>query len=116
MRNEQLGTPRVTAVLLGIFGAVALFITVVGISGTLALAEAQRSREIGLRIALGATRKTILREVLRRGMAPVLVGLGLGVAASLVVNRAFAQMIFVSSQMTFRRLPPSLRSFPSLAS
>jgi predicted permease len=94
MRSDQLGTPRVTALLLGLFAAVALFITVVGISGSLALAVAQRSREIGLRIALGATRPIILGEVLRRGMAPVLIGLGLGIAASLFADRALAQLIF----------------------
>ena len=94
MRNAQLGTPRVTATLLGLFAAVALFITVVGISGTLALAVSRRAKEIGIRIALGATKSDIVREVLRQGMMPVLVGVAMGAVASLLATRTLAQMIF----------------------
>ena len=57
LRSLQLGTPRITATLLGMFAALALFITVVGVSGTLALAVAHRTKEIGIRIALGAPKK-----------------------------------------------------------
>lgn len=94
MRAAQLGTPRVTATLLSLFAAVALFITIVGVSGTLALAVARRSREIGIRMALGATRHNILRVVLLQGMAPVLAGLVLGLLAALLATRAMAHMIF----------------------
>ena len=94
MRNSQLGTPRVTATLLGLFAAVALFITIVGISGTLALAVARRSKEIGIRIALGATKTNILRDVLRQGMVPVVIGLGAGAVGALFATRAMTQMIF----------------------
>lgn len=94
MRAMQLGTPRVTAMLLTLFAAVALFITIVGVSGTLALAVARRSREIGIRMALGATRENILRVVLLQGMIPVLAGLALGVFVSLFATRAMAQMIY----------------------
>ena len=62
LRSLQLGTPRITATLLGMFAALALFITVVGVSGTLALAVAHRTKEIGIRIALGAPKKEILRN------------------------------------------------------
>ncbi len=94
MRAGQLATPRVTASLLTLFAAVALFITIVGVSGTLALSVARRSREIGIRMALGATRENILRVVLRQGMSPVLAGLGIGLVVSLFATRAIAQMIF----------------------
>lgn len=94
MRSAQLATPRVTASLLTLFAAVALFITIVGVSGTLALSVARRSREIGIRMALGATRENILRVVLRQGMTPVLAGLGIGLLVSLFATRAIAQMIF----------------------
>lgn len=94
MRAAQLGTPRVTAMLLTLFAGVALFITIVGVSGTLALAVARRSREIGIRMALGATRENILRVVLRQGMIPVLAGLVLGALVSLFATRLMAQMIF----------------------
>jgi ABC-type antimicrobial peptide transport system permease subunit len=79
---------------LGLFAAVALFITIVGISGTLALSVARRSKEIGIRMALGATKTNILRDVLQSGMRPVLVGLAVGAAGALVATRGMAQLIF----------------------
>ena len=94
IRSAQLGTPRVTSVLLSLFAAVALFITIVGISGTLALSVARRSKEIGVRIALGATRQNILRNVLTRGLFPVLIGLGAGLLAAAFATRVLASMLF----------------------
>jgi predicted permease len=94
LRSQQLGTPRVTATLLGLFAVVALFITIVGISGTLALSVARRSKEIGIRMALGATRAHILSDVLRKGMGPVLAGMALGAAGALLATRGMAQLIF----------------------
>jgi putative ABC transport system permease protein len=94
LRSAQLGTPRVTAILLGIFAGVALFITVVGVSGTLALAVARRTKEIGIRIALGATKEQILRNVLARSMAPVAAGIAAGAAAAMVSTRLLATMLF----------------------
>lgn len=94
LRSEQLGTPRVTATLLGLFAAVALFITIVGISGTLALSVARRSKEIGIRMALGASRANILFDVLRKGLSPVLVGMFMGIGGALVTTRGMAQLIF----------------------
>jgi predicted permease len=94
LRSAQLGTPRVTSMLLSIFAAVALFITIVGVSGTLALSVARRSKEIGIRIALGATKQNILTNVLTRGMLPVLTGLALGSLAAAFATRALAKILF----------------------
>ncbi|HMF54239.1 MAG TPA: ABC transporter permease, partial [Edaphobacter sp.] len=94
LRSAQLGTPRVTSALLGIFAAVALFITVVGVTGTLGLSVSRRTKEIGIRIALGATRREILLNVLRRGMAPVLVGIVVGAVAAVFSTRLLASMLF----------------------
>jgi putative ABC transport system permease protein len=94
LRSAQLGTPRVTALLLGLFAAVALFITVVGVSGTLALAVAHRTKEIGIRMALGATKKQILRNILMRGMAPVITGIAVGAVVAIVSTRLLASMLF----------------------
>jgi len=94
VRNLELGTPRLTATLLGLFAAVALFITIVGVSGTLALSVARQTKEIGIRIALGATREQILRSVLRRGMSPVIAGLALGIAAAMFSTRVLSGMLF----------------------
>ena len=84
----------VCTILLGLFAVVALFITIVGVSGTLALSVARRSKEIGIRIALGATREMILRNVLARGMAPVLAGLAIGAAAAIFATRLLASLLF----------------------
>jgi predicted permease len=94
LRSAQLGTPRVTSMLLSIFAAVALFITLVGVSGMLALTVARRSKEIGIRIALGASKQNILRNVLTGGMVPVLTGLVFGSVAAAFATRALAKMLF----------------------
>jgi putative ABC transport system permease protein len=94
LRNAQLGTPRVTALLLGLFGGIALFITIVGVSGTLALSVARRTKEIGIRIALGAPKGEILRNILVRGMAPVLAGIVVGAVIAILSTRLLADMLF----------------------
>jgi predicted permease len=94
LRSAQLGTPRVTATLLGLFAIVALFITIVGVTGTLALAVARRSKEIGIRIALGATREKILRNVLVQGMWPVIAGVAAGGVAAVFATRLLASLLF----------------------
>jgi predicted lysophospholipase L1 biosynthesis ABC-type transport system permease subunit len=87
LRNAQLGTPRVTTILLGIFAGVALFITVVGVTGTLGLSVSHRTKEIGIRIALGAPKHEILLDVLLRGMMPVLVGIASGGVGAILTTR-----------------------------
>lgn len=94
LRDTQLGTPRVTAVLLGLFATVALFITTVGISGALALSVAQRTKEIGVRMALGATKGVILRNILFRAMMPVLLGVAVGVALAAISTGLLASLLF----------------------
>jgi ABC-type antimicrobial peptide transport system permease subunit len=94
LRSAQLGTPRVTATLLGLFAAVALFITIVGVSGTLALAVGRRTKEIGIRIALGASKAEILRNVLLPGMIPVIAGIAAGAVAASICTRLLANMLF----------------------
>jgi predicted permease len=94
IRSAQLGTPRVTSMLLSTFAVVALFITLVGVSGTLALSVARRSKEIGIRMALGATKQNILKDVLTRGMTPVLMGLALGSLVAAFATRALVKLLF----------------------
>jgi predicted permease len=110
LRSLQLGTPRVTATLLGMFAALALFITIVGVSGTLALTVAHRTKEIGIRIALGAPKKEILRNILARGMAPVIAGIAVGTVAALFATRLLATMLFSISPND----PPTLGSIAIL--
>ncbi len=94
LRSAQLGTPRITSILLGTFASVALFITLVGVTGTLGLSVTHRTKEIGLRIALGATRRQILFNVLRHGMAPVAAGIAGGAIAAALSAGVLSSMLF----------------------
>ena len=85
---------RFTAVLLGLFAAVALSLAVMGIYGVLSFAVAQRTGEIGIRMALGAGRGRVLALVLRDGALLAVVGLVIGVAAALVLTRVLRTMLY----------------------
>jgi putative ABC transport system permease protein len=86
--------PRLNATLLAIFAGVALLIAAVGTYGVLAYSVSQRTREIGLRIALGAQRGRVLRLVVHGGMTMALAGIGIGVACALGVSRVLATLVF----------------------
>jgi predicted permease len=87
--------PRRTSMLLAnAFGAVALFLATLGIYGVLAYLVAQRTREIGIRVALGSTRGSILKLVLREGLQLVAIGLLLGIIGALFMQRAIANEIY----------------------
>ena len=94
--DDSVASPRLTAWLLGLFAVVALVITAAGISGVMALAVTQRTREIGIRLALGATRTKIVTMIMRQGMTLVLVGLVLGVAGALALNGLIASLLFAT--------------------
>jgi putative ABC transport system permease protein len=96
--------PRLNAMLLAIFAAVALAIAALGVYGVLAYSVTQRTREIGLRMALGAPRAAVVRLVVREGMTVGLAGVGAGIAAALALSRALAGLVFgvpVRDPMTF---------------
>jgi ABC-type antimicrobial peptide transport system permease subunit len=76
------GPFRIAARLLTLFGSLALLLAAIGIYGTLTHFVADRAREVGVRMALGATRAKVLRLVIRRAMVPVALGLAIGVAAA----------------------------------
>ncbi len=86
--------PRLNTILLAVFAGLALVIAAVGIFGVLTYSVNRRTREIGVRMALGAQRSTVLGFVVREGMVVSLAGIGAGLAASLVVNRALATLVF----------------------
>ena len=86
--------PRLNAVLLAIFASVALLIAAIGIYGVLSYSVSQRTREIGLRMAMGAQRSVVTRMVVREGMLVALAGIAAGVAGALAVSRALAVLLF----------------------
>ena len=85
---------RLLSSLLVLFGALALVLAGVGIYGVIAFLVAERRREIGVRMALGAESGRILREVVGRGMRPVAIGLALGLGAALLLGRAVGGMFY----------------------
>jgi predicted permease len=86
--------PRHATALLGALAALALLLAAVGIYGAIAYSVAERTGEMGVRMALGAGRADILRMVLRQGIAMALVGIGIGLAVSLALTRLLAGLLY----------------------
>ena len=92
--TTQLAAPKLTAALLGIFALVALAITLAGIGGVIGTSVSQRTRELGLRMALGATRRSVLRAVLRQGLVLTAAGVVLGAVAAFFFTRLLAGFLY----------------------
>jgi ABC-type antimicrobial peptide transport system permease subunit len=94
VRTRALAPPRLIATLLGLFAVLALVITAAGIAGVLAFSVNQRTQEIGIRMALGASRGAVLGMVLRQGLTLVLIGLAGGTIAALFLVRLMKQVLY----------------------
>jgi putative ABC transport system permease protein len=92
--SESLGQSRYRGVLLGIFAIVALILAAVGIYGVIAYAVSQRTRELGIRIALGASKRDIFRLVVWQGMILSVIGVAAGVGASLALTRFLSSLLY----------------------
>jgi putative ABC transport system permease protein len=90
----SLARPRVNAAVLGAFALAALLLAAVGIYGVVAYGVVQRTRELGIRVALGAGGGNLLSLVIRQGMTPVLVGMLIGLAAALAGGRVLRSLLF----------------------
>ena len=91
--DRQLVSPRFNMMLMGVFGSVALLLAAIGIYGVISYSVAQRTREIGIRVALGANERDVIRSIVVRGMAPVIVGVALGLAAAFSLTRVLVSLL-----------------------
>jgi putative ABC transport system permease protein len=121
--EEFLGTAllpqRVAATLLGIFGLLGLALAAVGLYGVMAYTVSQRTREIGIRMALGARADDVRRMVVRQGMTLTLVGLGVGLVLALAATRLVSSLLFgisATDPLTFAAVVLILAAVASVAS
>jgi putative ABC transport system permease protein len=94
VKEESLGEDRYTMVLFACFASVALLLAAVGIYGLMAFAVSQRISEIGLRLALGASRVNVIGLVLKEALLLAAIGLGIGLAGSVFVGRAMSSTLY----------------------
>lgn len=98
---QSLATRRFTLGLLALFAGTAVLLAIGGLYGALSYIVGQRTRDIGVRVALGASAGAIRRLVLRQGMTPAIVGLGAGLLASVAIGRVIESMLFGVSSRDF---------------
>lgn len=101
VKEESLGEDRYTMVLFACFAAVALLLAAVGIYGLMAYAVSQRTREMGLRIALGASRLRVIWLILKEASLLAVVGLGIGLAGAVLVGRTMRTTLYGVGTMDF---------------
>src|SRR3954469_1331492 len=115
---DAVGQPRFRAWLLGLFAATAVLLAMTGLYGTMAYAAQQRTREIGLRIALGATPRQATAPLLRSGVIVTTAGILIGLAGSIGVARVLSSLLFgvgATDPATFIGVPMLLAAVAALA-
>jgi len=92
--SQSVSTPRFNTTLLSIFAAVALVLTVVGLYGVMSYAVAQRTNEIGIRLALGAQTKDVLSLIIKQGLQLILLGLAIGLLVAVALMKIISGLLF----------------------
>jgi len=92
--GNSISQPRFNLTLLCIFGVIALMLSAAGIYGVMSYTVSQRNHEIGIRVALGATPRHIVRTILRGAMIPLAAGLAIGLAAALLLSRLLSRLLY----------------------
>jgi predicted permease len=92
--SASLGSRRFNLILIAFFGTVALLLATAGIFGVMAYSVSRRTREIGVRVALGARSRDVLTMILGQGLRTIAIGLGIGIAGALALTRTMASLLF----------------------
>jgi putative ABC transport system permease protein len=92
--SDAVAQPRFNTFLIGLFGALGLILAAVGIYGVMSFSVAQRTHEIGIRMALGAQSRDVLKLIVRQGVMLALMGVGIGLAAALALTRLMEGLLF----------------------
>lgn len=115
---ESVAQPRFRTILLGVFAALALVMAVVGLYAVMAVSVAQRTHELGIRIALGAQRRDVIGLVLRQGIKLVTIGIVIGLAGALALTRVLTTLLYEvkpTDPLTFFAVPVLLLAVAILA-
>ncbi len=94
LESASLGQRRLSTILLGVFAGLALLLASLGVYGVMSYAVAQRTRELGVRVALGASRENVLRLVLRQGLAVTILGAAIGLSGAFALTRLIASQLY----------------------
>src|SRR5262249_50887979 len=117
--SETVSARRTTLLLIGLFATMAALLTAVGIFGIVAYSAARRTREIAIRLAIGAQRHDVVSLLLVQGMAPAAAGVVVGLALAFSVTRFLSTLLYGVSptdQWTFLSVPLSMVAVAALAS
>jgi putative ABC transport system permease protein len=116
--SRSVWQPRLYAILFGVFAAVAVALASVGVYGVMAYSVSERTREIGIRVALGAQRHDVLKLVVAQGLKLALIGAGIGLAGALALTRLIQRLLFevsATDPLTFAGLAALLTFVALLA-